>query len=296
MEGNKLLTLLVTVTVVIIFTGALLGPVINDYSETDRKFTNTGMFFMTDDDDYTLVYDPTGKFIINGEDLPFSDIPTGERVTIVSTEEFLLRFSVDASVHYSVTVISTTPQEICKDTDLVNTTFTFADGTLTITKEGSNDRTYTYTPESFRGIATKGNYVMTAASTPAKVNSDTTIIVGNGTTDVAHWYDRFYIEGTVEDMTVTPNTGITISDLVVNTTSVSGYVDLVELNSIQFTATDETHTVNATYNRVIVPTEITAELSQHLDAGEIAILAAIPLMAIAALVLLVVRYFVAGRD
>lgn len=294
---TNILTLAITLTVGIILAGSLLMPVLSDATTTEKTFTNSGAFFMTDaDDTYTLTYDPSGKFIVNGEDIAFTELPSGERVTIISTEEFLLRFAVGSNVNYALAFIDATHWgDICKDTQAYSTTLTFNNGTLTISANGT-DTTYTYTSDSFRGIAKNGGYVMTLANTPTKVNSDTTIIVGNGLTQVTTWHDRFYIEGTVENMTVTAPTGITISDITVNSTPIEGYIDLVEFTSIQFKATDGENDTDATYNRVIVPAEVTAELSQHLAPGEIAILNALPILIITALVVMAAGALYLKRD
>lgn len=283
---NRIIGLVLALVVGGLLVGGLLIPSIEGMTATEKTFTNSGTYYMTDDDeDYTLVYDPTGKFIVNGEDIPFTDFPTGLRTTIVSTEEWLIRFAANGTT-YGVTLIvgegDNPLNDICAADNAVNTTFAFSNGTLTIT--GNKSATYTYTPESFRGIAKEGAYVMTAENSPAKINSTTTIIVGNGTTQVGHWYDRFYIEGTVDNMNVTAPEGITVSDVEVNTASVSGYVDLVELTSITFSATDGDNNIDATYNRVIVPKEITAELSQHMDATQIAMFGVISILGIVALV------------
>lgn len=281
----KIPLIAISAFVVVIVLGSVLMPVLTDASDTEDTFTNEGMYYMTDKDNYTFVYDPTGKFIVNGNEIPFTDIPTGERCTLVSTEELILRFANASSANYSVALINDdSHSNICDSTDAVQTTVTMNNGTLTVSKNGV-DTTYSYTQDSFRGIAKTGEYVMTKSTVPTKVNSDTTIIIGNGATQVSNWYDRFYIVGTVEDMTVTPPEGITVSNVVVNSTPVSGYKDLVEFSSIQFTASDGVNTVNATYNRVIVPTEITAEKSVHLSGNEIALLSAIPALIIVALLI-----------
>lgn len=293
----KIIQLVLGLVVGILLMTGLIIPMATEAATTEKTFTNSGTYFMTDDDDYTLVYDPTGKFIVNGENILFTDITAGLRTTIVSTEEWLIRFANDGNVGYSLSVVvgegDVPSNEICKADNAGNTTFAFSNGTLTIS--GNKTATYTYTPESFRGIAKEGAYVMTAANTPAKINSTTTIIVGNGTTQVGHWYDRFYIVGTVENMNVTAPEGITVSDVEVNTTPVNGYVDLVELTSITFSATDGENDVDATYNRVIVPKEITAELSQHLNPSEIALLSATVIIGLVALIAYA-AYSIRGRE
>lgn len=284
MEKTNVLTLIITLVVGVILTGALLGPVIDDATKTTDKITNTGSYFLTDsDDNYSLVYDPAGKFTVNGEDIPFTDLPGGSS-TIVSTAEYQLRFNnytSSAQGNYAIFLI--TPSNF---TRLANTTIeaplelVYDSGSLTY-----GTTTVSYTSDSFRGLIKEGNYVMTASTSPAKVLKNTSIILGDGTTQVDHWYNRFYIEGTVEDLSVTAGESITVSNIVANTVAVTEYVDVVELTSITFDATDGETTVNATYNRVIVPAEITVELSDHLTPGQISLMGAIPVMVIVALLM-----------
>lgn len=299
MEGkrmnNKLIPIVLTMVVGIILAGSVLMPVLNSATKTTDKITNTGSYFLTDsDDNYSLVYDPAGKFTVNGEDIPFTDLPGGSS-TLVSTAEYQLRFNnytSSAQGNYAIFLI--TPSNF---TRLANSTIeaplelVYDSGSLTY-----GTTTVSYTSDSFRGMVKEGNYVMTASTSPAKVLKNTSIIIGDGTTQVDRWYNRFYIEGTVEDISVAAGESITVSNIVANTVAVTKYVDVVELTSITFDATDGETTVNATYNRVIVPAEITVELSEHLTPGQIALLGAIPVLVIVALLVVAVSTVARRND
>jgi len=284
MEKMNALTLIITLVVGVILTGALLGPVINDATTTEHKIINTGAYNLTDnDDDYTISYDPTGKFVIGDKEIPFDTLPA-DAITIASAKDMLLRFQNWAAQSYNLWLFidGKSPFVIASSSSPSAVEVTFDDGALTTNT--TIEETYT-SDDSVRIFNPDGKYTMTIYNQPATVLKDTTVIVGNGTTQVNAWTNRFYIEGTAEDIEVTPATGITVSNVTVNTTEISQYKDAVKLNSITFTATDGTNTVDATYNRVIVPIEIDAELSQHLTPGQISLVGAIPVMVIVALLM-----------
>ena len=285
MEKMNALTLIITLVVGVILTGALLGPVINDATTTEHKIINTGAYNLTDNDDnYTITYDPTGKFIIGDKEIPFNTLPN-DAITIASAKDMLLRFQNWAAQSYNVWLFidGEAARVIASNTntspvDIVFDNGSFSANAATISASYTSD-------ESVRIFNPDGKYTMTIYDQPATVLKDTTVIVGNGTTAVNAWTNRFYIEGTAEDIDITPSSGITVSNVAVNTTEISQYKDAVKLNSITFTATDGTNTVDATYNRVIVPIEIDAELSQHLTPGQISLVGAIPVMVIVALLM-----------
>lgn len=293
MDTGKFIGLLVFGIVGVLVVMAFI-PMITETTSATDTFTNSGSYYLTDDDDsYTLVYDPSGKFIVNGEDIPFTDLPAYGRMSVGTTDEFMLRFVNDATSKYDFRLIDfSSPLSIASSDSVAPVTLTFNNGTLSIS---GSETTYTYTSESFRGLAKEGNYVMTNGTDKPKVNSDTTIILGDGTTQVAHWYDRFYMIGTVEDMDVSASEGITISDTEVNATKISGYVDLVEFTSITFTATDGNTTADATYNRVIVPVTVTTEKAIHPDSALATMINLLPLIAVIGLFMFLVGEFLYTR-
>lgn len=302
MEGNKLLTLLVTMTVGIIFIGALLAPVIEDTSATEDTFKNEGYFYLTKytpDDDLTLEWDSTNPdtFTINGVDMTYHN-DAGRPLSIILEKTMALRMNEDnarASFYRSGTFINTSETN-------PTFTFTYTGGTVTATN-GATTKTYSDIAEIYC-ISPTGDYVMKKSDSPAYLNSGSEIIAdseiyASGLTYSGNNNVFWHLEGTIDDMEYpdTFNSNLTVSDQAIHGQYDTKHNDLYVLDNLTFTITNQSSVVfNVTASYFIVPAEVTADRAQHLDAGEIAILAAIPLMAIAALVLLVVRYFVAGRD
>lgn len=290
MKAN-ILTLAITLTVGIILAGSLLMPVISDATTTERTYTNEGVFYMTDDPtDYVMEYKGTdGEIWVNGEMvIKFTDIPNSTW-TLLSTPEYLIRMQGFGS-NYALwlTSVAGTNTFIGNNTT-ESATITLTDSTIQV----GTGSPVSYSGE-FRGLAKEGDYVMT--STGGFTVSDTdTIIIGNGTTGVTHWYDAFYIIGTVEDIEVYSSDSITVSNVDVNATKIPNFNGST-VTSITFTATDGTNTTDATYDRVIVPVSVTLEKTQHLAPSEIAILNALPILIIVALVVMAAGALYLKRD
>ena len=272
---NKFIGLMVGLAVGVLMISGFLWPIVSDATRTNGVIVNEGAYNLSDDDDnYTITYDPAGKFVIGDKEIPFNTLPN-DAITIASAKDMLLRFQNWAAQSYNIWLFveGEAARVVASNTNASPVNIVFNNGSFSV-DAGAISATYT-SDESVRIFNPDGKYTMTIYNKPATVLKDTTVIVGNGTTSVNAWTNRFYIEGTAEDITVTPESGITVSNIAVNTTEISQYKDAVKLNSITFTATDGTNTVDATYNRVIVPVEITAELSNHLDTTQIALVAAI---------------------
>lgn len=303
MEGNKLLGILVTLTVGIIFVGALLGPVIKDTSATEDTFENEGYYHLvkyTLNDSLTFVWDSTtpDTFTVNDESITYHN-ESGFAQSVVLAETMAARLNDDnarISFYSGGNFINTS-------TDNPTFTLTYTEGTV-VASNGTTTRTYSNVSELYV-ISEDGDYVMKKSTSPAYLNSGSEIVADSEIYASGQTYNGsanvfWHLEGTIDDMEYpdTFNSNLTVSDEAINGQYDEAHEDLFVLNNLTFkitnTSTGVVFDVTASY--FVVPAEVTAERSQHLDSGEIAILAAIPLMAIAALVLLVVRFFFVGRD
>lgn len=304
MEGNKLLTLLVTITVGIIFIGALLAPVIEDTSTTEKTFTNDGYYRMskyTTENDVTLVWSYEAPNVITVNDVDYTitapDDGNYSRTVLFGTDLGARLFYNNSGCQ----MMSSTGTAAADVTDSETLTVVCSGGTITatVTATGVSPTSFTGTYNDLYCISGDGDYVMKKATKSVYMNGDSEFIAF-GVTSVGGAAKVLSVDGTIDDgatVTQITTTGqATYSDPTIVSTEVSGYKSLYTLDKITFTGTLNDSTTDITYSYFVVPYQVTAELSQHLDAGEIAILAAIPLMAIAVLILLVVRYFVAGRD
>lgn len=303
MEGNKLLSIIVTLTVGIIFVGAMLGPIIDDASDTEKTFTNDGLWRMKEieNGDSWARNGDAGSWTYNGTDTITPDSSFGGS-NIALGDDWCVRSNGQLRGH----TIGGNP---------TSPSFTAGDDLVTFTTGGGLNGN-PYQSLTGYGYDSTGAYVMLPYGESAYMNGDSALFAtGSSTVDGAAVI--VHIEGTINDADIeivvdsnfvnsgTPTLGdLVITNKQVNYTKVEGYVDLYKLESITFDAsfsmtlndTTTNHSGSVAYSSYVVPYQVTAELSEHLDMGSIAILAAVPLMAIAALLLLVVRYFTAGRD
>ena len=294
MEIGKLPMAIVGITIAVIVCAVVLIPVVQESTTTHTTFVNEGVFFMTDDTtDYVLDYRGTTGDLYLGETkiCNRSDLPTASW-TLISTPDYLIRLQNFGSQNYSVWLIGMngTNSVIANNTN-ESVTITVTDDKITT----STNLEYSYSGD-FRGIAPTGDYVMTDGTNKPTVNNTDSIIVGCGTTNVIHWYDMFYINGTVDDMDVDGITGVTVTNITVNAEPLTEYLNASILSSVTFTATDgEDATVNATYDRIIVPASVTLEKSIHADQTTIQLLNVIPLLVIISIVMLAVATMIYTR-
>lgn len=296
MEKMNALTLIITLVVGVILTGALLGPVISDATKTHETFTNTGAFYVELDpaDEYTIEYDAAeaaNKVTINDTTI---DVPNG--YTILALDNSILRIQ-DNTLQYKGAgsyIVNIIKCDLSVSNGTVTGSYYLRDAPTTEVSWPST----TYT-KAYVASPTQQDYVMTVYNTTSKMTGDSDIFAFGQTGFVTSGSTVLYlikIEGTIDDgVTVSildRTTGVavstaTVEDLSINKTAVAGYVDLYDLTSITFKAKilDTDNWTNVSYSAYIVPSEVTAELSDHLTPGQISLMGAIPVMVIVALLM-----------
>lgn len=284
MEKTNLLTLVVTLTVGIILAGSLLMPVLNDATTTEKTFANSGYYYMTDTSEHTYEFDGS-KWTV--DDVSLNHTLAG--VNVVATDTFFIRDVGQVRGAYNISGITS-----CE--------LTFNNGTVTGTYTTTGDpQAVNWTYSEFYGATpTKDAYILSKnTNTPiAYINGDSEVY-GYGTTSLGGAQNIFQVTGNLDDgaTVVCPNSSVTVSNISFNATPVEGYIDLYTYESVTFTATLSGTDYAVTYNIVVLPSEVTAELAQHLDAGEIALINALPVIVIIGLVLAGVgAIFVRNRD
>lgn len=289
MEKTNLLTLVVTLTVGIILAGSLLMPVISDATKTEQTFTNVGLYYMEvepeDSNEYNYVFDGT-KWTLDGDALT-----TYSGYNVIVTDTLLIRGNGQVR-GAQFTNMSTA------DLTVTNNAIT---GSYTVSSDPSTPIAVNWSFTKFYGETTGvADYFMSDPAHNTTYVTSTTVIEGFGVTDVGTSHPAIELHGSIEGgVTVSVGEGFEISDVEINYAPVDGYVDLYSWESVTFTLTkiSTSESVNATYSVVVIPTEITAELSQHLDAGEIALINALPVIVIIGLVLAAVgAIFIRNRD
>lgn len=288
MEKMNALTLIITLVVGVILTGALLGPVVNDATNTEDTFTNEGLWRMAelkDGDDYTYI-DPNWTY----ENDPLNINKTGSNALL--GEEWCIR----SNGQYRSSTGSG---------NLVNVALATTDN-ITFTGSGINGA-YVQSLPGY-GARADGDFIMSDYNKPTYVLKDS-LIYATGVSTVDGVSMIIHIEGNIEDgVTINaysqfnansnpyPNTisDVVVSNVSINAEAISGYVDLYKLTSItadvSFTNTTpesvvSTHSGDITYSSYVVPYQVTAELAEHLTPGQISLIGAIPVMVIVALLM-----------
>lgn len=308
MEKMNVLTLIITLVVGVILAGSLLAPVISDATKTTETFTNEGYYTMdkvATDANFSLTWDSTEPLVIsiNDDKIDLSDkgLVNNMSYTIFGGDNFVLRLrtNLNATVCQYYGSQTVTPAFMYADT-ATNSSMTavVADGNITVS---TTNPTYD-TPASFTmtdktyciNANDTGAYVMKKSNESAYIESNTDIIVLDGITTLAANDVGIYADGTINgDLDATTFRGtatydVTFSDFVYTTENVSSAIDLVKLEKVVFTATQNNTDYTVTYSYFIVPTEVTAELANHLTPGQISLMGAIPVMVIVALLMVAV--------
>ena len=138
MEKMNVLTLIITLVVGVILTGALLGPVVSDATKTTETFTNEGYFTMDKygtDTDITIVWDPADakSVSVNGEKYN-PNIPANQFVNIAIGDDWYFRYA-DGGVETFVQIsYDGVEMVIGSNTEGIPISLTCSGGTATITK------------------------------------------------------------------------------------------------------------------------------------------------------------------
>ena len=295
---NKLIGLIMAAVVGIIMIGALLMPVVNDASTTEKTFTNEGYArytSITDDsaDEISITWDHTDftKFTVDSEVIDCSTM--SQYTSIVFGDNWTVRFITNNFNYGGIQYVGPAGSDYLS-VDTAGTkdlTITLSSGTMTVT-DGTTTKTVTYTTAYYPD--NDGSMIMKKSDKIAYLLKDSSIINANGNTAVSGVTIGVRFDGTIADgyeFTLYRNSNdCSVSNVVSNYVENDKYIDLVELSSITFDLTPDGGTATAaTYSYFLVPYQVTAELSEHLDAGSIAILAALPVLLIAALVIFAVR-------
>lgn len=282
---NKFIGLMVGLTVGVLMVSGFLWPVVSDATSTETKFVNEGYLRYTSiesdsAEEITVFWDHTDpKNIVVGENtLNLSTM--NNWTSIVFGDDWAIRYVTSAdAVGTTIQYIGPTNSAYmgASDTDTVDLTITLSAGTMSISN-GTTTQTAAYTTAYYPDP--NGTMTMKRSNESVYMLKDSSIIEANGTTNVAGVGVGVHFKGTIEDgydFTLYRNTNSTeVSNVVSNYEAVSGYENLVSLASITFDMTPAgENATQATYSYFLVPYEVTAEKSWHLDTMQIAMIGVI---------------------
>ena len=294
--------------VVVIVLGAVLMPVLGDASETERTFTNDGIINMNKvDDSYseTIVwsYATPAKLTIGSDvvDLPTS---TTFAVTLMANEDFFVRWFYSgtggSTSFVQVYMTGNTTAYQANASSSQNMTITIANGGITFDNGSGTTKSLASYTDMYCICSGVGQYVMKASTTTAYLADDSEIFAYGGSYAAGVTFNTIITGDPVDGFTRTlwPDTApMTATDMENDLADVNGYIGLHSLKQFTFTVTNTNTSTTAavTYSQFIVPHEVTVELSQHLNAQEIALLGAIPALVIVALLIGVLALYMRSR-
>lgn len=276
---NKFIGLMVGLTVGVLMISGFLWPIVSDATTINKTFSNAGYYEMTYDEreNVTVVwnYETPYQITVNDETVALNptDFSSSQRKTILIGDDFVLRTNRGSG---QPIVQFTTPTRNIFGGTGVNLTVTCESGTYTATAGPDTvSGTYTtlYTPSN------NGEYVMKLSDQDAYLLGNTEFIamgtsyIGPENTNVG-----IKITGSIDngaEIAAWFGGDWTFNNVQVNSESVDGYRDLYTISTITADAELESVTGSITYSYFLVPTEITAEKSEHLDTMQIALIGAI---------------------
>ena len=293
MEKKDLIIGVVGLAVCVIVAATVLMPILSDATKTEDTFTNEGLWRM--------------KPIENGDEW----VKSGS--TVVYNTDDVLSYGNNGLLNialgddWCVRANGNARGSFVRSSSTAATVLA-ADDVITIS--GSGIISTNTPPITGYGFCSTGEYTLTSTTVAPYVNADSpiyatgvTFMEGGATDIVCHF------EGSIEDgITITnidpygstPYDSVVFSDVVIDYEQVTSHVDLYKINKITFTATttlsDDVNEVPITYTSYVVPYQVTAEKSQHLDSGSIAIINAIPIIIIVAMITMAVGFFLVKRE
>lgn len=297
---NRIIGLVLALVVGGLLVGGLLIPSIEGMTATEKTLENEGYLKMTsiaadDTTTYVIEWDVTTPNVmtVNNEpvELNLANAPAG--VSVIFDNDWGCRANVTNGAITSISYIPNAGNTTVASSTLV---CTLSEGSMTLVADGTTTRTEDYTVAYIPNA--NGAFVMKNSTTTAYILEDSELI-GFGISAVNYapsgsGQRGIIFDGSIEDG-ITPNiwrpptdTTSTITDVEINATQDGKYIGIYKLSNITmvFNHVDEDQTAqtNLTYSYFLVPSSVTAELTQHLDATQIAMFGVISILGIVALV------------
>lgn len=298
---NRIIGLVLALVVGGLLVGGLLIPSIEGMTATEKTFENEGYFtydVIDENTDVIISWDATAPGEVSIGDKTIT-MPTGSgNWTIVGSTNFTMRYYTSGTVtglqcYGSAGYLSANTSNAASGTITINETSMV----MTRTNADSTTQTTTYTMGQHGFVINadgKGDLMLKYSNESAYVKGDsevylcgTTFVTGSGTNDFVGVFGY----GTIDDgLTMSsfygntsPNT-VSFGDVTATYSAVSGYDDLYKLDKFEFPLTQNSATVTAIYSYFVVPSEVTAEKTNHMDATQIAMFGVISILGIVALV------------
>lgn len=306
MEMKKLIGLIVTCFIGIILIGSLLSPVIDAYGEKNFTIENTGMPYTEAGGDHIITI-TSEAMTLDGDAIDMTMFPGNfTTYTIVYGEESFIRWG-------STNIIIVSDSEgLHSFTVGANTiTITLSDNTAVMSTSGSAT-TYTIDDVLFYVSPSGGDYIL--ALNPYVTEGDVVYAAGDTyytatgrPAALRIWTIWTGLDGEVTVVSCGTNssgyTSLDVTNVAVDYQNIES--NLYRYNSVVFNYTtvytdDQEATTDvpltSTYTYFLAPATVTYDNPTYLGDEYAGILAAVIVIALAAMLILVVRFITAGRD
>lgn len=298
-KGIIMSVVAVAVAVLVVVTCAI--PIFASATETERTFTNEGYYRMSSVEDCTFVWNHTSplSFIVNGENvtIPQSALNVGYGKSVIITDTKIVRLFDVGEGNYALEIWGNGDPYVLgvNTTDNQDVTVNITTSSITWTESGESPVEYSHDGYAYV-ISNDGDYVMKKQDSPAYMTSDSVLIGGGISTFKGTTYGVIHIDGNIEDVTITGIPDSTISNISINLDGkVSGYEGLYKFDNITFTTSYDGEDASQTYSYLVVPSEVTVELSIHPSDVIISLLSVVPLLMVLGIVVAAVGMFLRNR-
>ena len=294
---NRIIGLVLALVVGGLLVGGLLIPSIEGMTATEKTFENKGYYSMINTEEETILewtpsVDPF-SITVNGVSISLESLKGYgySNYSIAFADDFILRYYYEGPNAQTLQFWNSDYVTGIASSSAYTATITInaSGATFTTNAEGATTTSITHTGSYFV-INDSGDHVMKLRDKDAYVKTDSTIVYAGGISGIAtSTFAGFYFEGTIDNIVVEPmRNNITVSNLETHTSTIDGYINLVALEKVTFDTNyqpgDTPNERSQTYTYFLVPTQVTVELSQHMDATQIAMFGVISILGIMALV------------
>ena len=279
---NKFIGLMVGLTVGVLMVSGFLWPIVSDATKTTEKIENEGYFTLDAvSEAHTLTWDYTAPKSVTVDDsvIDLSALDYTRAYTVFGGNSFMLR-ATGGGIQAFLPAGSNPLFLQATVAAQTNMTVNIAADSATFTV-GSDSVSVNFNVAYLINTAGNGSYTMKFADETASILDNSEIIlVGVSRTFSANDLGVYAIGSLSEDFEFTFFRGNTpavsqTGEVTINTVDNEKYKSVSEISNVQFTVTQNEVEYDLTYSYFLVPTELTAELAQHLDTTQIALVAAI---------------------
>ena len=285
---NRITGLVIALVVGGLLVGGLLIPSIEGMTATEKTFENKGYYDMTytETDQLTVVwsYLNPNEITVNGSPINIPDFVNPGTVNLVCGDTWFLRWYGEGVGFYcSTSDAGAVPADTTAQTTL---TLTASNGTVTATNDAATPAGMTDTYTFIYVLDPDGQYIMKNANEPVYLKGDSDIYAIGRSAPFGSTL-KMKITGNIDDGFTAETLGsttTTIDDVEAIYTQESGFKDLYKLSKISIGVSDNGESKTVDYTYFIVPSKVTAELTNHMDATQIAMFGVISILGIVALV------------